>query len=264
VRAAAALLLLTACDGEKPRSEGVCVFNQAYQETFAPDGPAQLDRARGCYVLLDPDEGSVTARIPELHAQGNTVGCYTSVGTCEDWRDDFDAARGSCVDEQWGEWAGEYFVDTPDPALLAVMEARLDRFAELGCDWVELDNMDWAYDPENVDQYGVSASESEAEDYVGAVCAAARERGLECMAKSTTRGVSTPAGATFESYPGDKSWWEDRELQAVLDGGGLGVVVHYNEDDCDGVFEWYLDRYGDRLSFLCEDREARAYRHYNR
>lgn len=264
MRPAAFLLCLAACGGDKPRSEGVCVFNQAYQETYSPDGPAQLDRARDCYVLLDPDAPAAAARIPELQERGNTVGCYTSVGTCEDWRDDWEQARPSCVDEPWGEWAGEHFVDTPDSALLAVMEARLDRFAELGCDWVELDNMDWAYDAENVDKYGISASEADAEDYVGTVCGAARERGMECMAKSTTRGISAPAGATFESYPGDKNWWAEAELQAVLDGGGLGVVVHYNEADCDGVFGWYLERYGERLSFLCEDREARAYRHYNR
>ncbi len=65
----------------------------------------------------------------DLHAKGNTVGCYASVGTCEDWRDDYGDMAASCVDKAWAAWEGEYFVDQVDDALLAVMQARFETMA---------------------------------------------------------------------------------------------------------------------------------------
>lgn len=255
---------VSACGG-KPASSGRCVYNHAYQENFAADSVATLlEQARNCYVLLDPDEPGAADAIPALRDAGNTVACYTSVGTCEDWRSDFGEVAGSCVDTQWGAWPGEYFLDVPDAQWRAALRARFDRFAALGCAVVELDNMDWAYDRANRERYGIRTTPAEAEVYLGELCADAEAVGLGCMAKSTTRGVPSAMGGTFESYPSERDWWDHSELQALLDDGHLGVVVHYGEWDCDGVFEDYLDRYGDRLSFICEDRETRRYRHYNR
>lgn len=254
---------LAACGG-KPSSDGVCVYNHAYQENFAPDSVATLlDRAADCYVLIDPDDPDAAASIDALHTAGNTVGCYTSVGTCEDWRDDFDQVAASCVDQQWGEWPGEFFLDVPDAAWRQAMVARFERFAGLGCDVVELDNMDWAYDDANLQQYGISTTAESAEEYLAALCVDAEAVGLGCMAKNTTRGTPTAMGGTFESYPGEKDWWDSSHLQSLLDAGALGVVVHYGEWDCDAVFEEYIGWYGDRVSFICEDRETRKYRHYN-
>ncbi len=258
-----ALAFLAAC-GTKPSSNGQCVYNHAYQENFQPDSVATLlDKADGCYVLLDPDEPGAAEAIPSLHDAGNTVGCYTSVGTCEDWRADFDAVAGSCVDEQWGAWAGEYFLDTPDTAWRSAMTARLSHFAELGCDAVEFDNMDWAFDAHNRDRYGFSITAAEAETYIADLCAEAESLGLGCMAKNTTRGMSSAMGGTFESYPSERNWWDRSELQGLLDDGMLGVIVHYGEWDCDAVFEDYLDLYGNQLSFVCESRDTRGYVHYN-
>ena len=93
------LVELIGC-GTKPTSNGMCVWNQAYQQNTRVDDIATvLDRARDCYVLVDVDEPGVTEAIGQLKDQGNTVGCYTSVGTCEAWRDDFEAVAPSCVDE---------------------------------------------------------------------------------------------------------------------------------------------------------------------
>lgn len=263
----ASLALLGACGGEKPHSRGRCVHNLAYQEHFAPDAlRPTLSEAADCYVLLDPDESGAAEAIAALHDRGNVVGCYTSVGTCEDWRDDWEATAPSCVETPWGDWPGEHFVDSPDAALVAAMEDRLARFATLGCDLVEFDNMDWAHDPENVRDYGISASESEAEAYVGALCETTRALGMDCMAKNSTDGLTGPAGGTFESFADEQDWWTHGHLAGVLEDGGIGLVVHYGEPDaeaCDAVFETYLDRYGPRLSFLCEHRAARGYRHYN-
>lgn len=258
------LFPLVACKREKPTSDGVCVWNQAYQEHFQPDSLSSiLDNAQGCYVLVDPAAPKVRDAIPAIHAKGNTVGCYMSVGTCEDWRADYAAMAPYCVAEAWGAWAGEYFVDAVDTGVLAVMEARLDAFAAAGCDWVEFDNMDWAYDAQNRQAYGFSVTEEEAIAYTGALCAQARARGMDCMAKNTARGAEAFAGGTFESFSTEPDWWEHGDLQGYLDAGGLGIVVHYGAWDCDEVFGRYIDMYSANLSFICEDRNHHGYRHYN-
>jgi len=259
----AALVGLAAC-GEKPSSSGMCVWNQAYQQnTRVDDISSVLDKATGCYVLVDVDEPGVTNAIAQLHEQRNTVGCYTSVGTCEAWREDFDDIEPSCVDDPWDDWGDEYFVDQPDDVLMQAMEDRITVFAERGCDFVELDNMDWAEDDQLRNRYGFSASPQDAQDYADSLCLLIEQQGMQCMAKNSRLGLSWTAGATFESFAGERDWWTASDLQDVLDAGGIGVVVHYNEDDCDGVFEWYLDRYGDQLSYICEDPQRQGYVHYN-
>ena len=255
----------TTTDGGGLPPSPLCVWNQAYQENYEPDSvDAILAGAQGCYVLLDPfaDEDA-RAAIPAIAAAGNIVGCYISVGTCEDWRDDFAQMQGDCVDQQWGEWPGEYFVDTPGPGLVAAMNARIDQMAAWGCDMVEFDNMDWAYDEDYRAQYGFTVSEAEAEAYVQGLCASVHGQGMWCMAKSTARGAEGFEGGTFESYVDDLDWWEHAELQGFLDGGGIGLIVHYDEVDCDGVYADYQASYGDKLSFICEDPALQGYKHYN-
>ena len=70
-------------------------------------------------------------------------------------------------------------------------------------------------------------------------------------------------GGTFESYVDDLDWWEHAELQGFLDGGGIGLIVHYDEVDCDGVYANYQASYGPALSFICEDPALNGYKHYN-
>ena len=57
------LVELIGC-GTKPTSNGMCVWNQAYQQNTRVDDIATvLDRARDCYVLVDVDEPGVTEAI---------------------------------------------------------------------------------------------------------------------------------------------------------------------------------------------------------
>ncbi len=255
-------------DGYEPPPHAVAVWNQAYQENYAADDvSAILAGAHDGYVLIDPF-GSAEARaaIPQLAAAGNTVGCYISSGTCEDWRADFGEMQAYCVGTAWGEWAGEYFVDETAAGLVALMQRRIDAMAGWGCDLVEFDNMDWAFDDENRQQYGFTVTPAEAIDYNRTLCDYARGQGMGCMAKNTTEGATGFDGVTFESYvagtdPG-RDWWPHEELQDFLDAGKLGIVVHYDEPNCDDVYAAYRQAYGVALSFVCEDRGAEAYRHY--
>ena len=196
--------MLVACGGEVPSSptDSICVWNHAYQENTQADSvEAILAGAQDCYVLIDPfsDPAAVEA-ISTMQEAGNTVGCYISVGTCEDWRDDFDAIRDHCTDQVWPEWPGEFFVSNPD-GVVPVMQARIDQLAAWGCDMVEFDNMDWASDPEHNARYGLAVTPEGAIAYYQGLCDHVHASGMKCMAKSTREGGEDFDGGTFESFP---------------------------------------------------------------
>ena len=242
----------------------MCVWNEAYQENYAADTVAEiLSSARSCYVLIDPFANTeARGAIGQIQQNRNLVGCYISTGTCEDWRDDYAAMKPYCVSKQWGEWPGEFFVDRTDPALVALMEVRLDKMAAWGCNMVEFDNMDWAFDSANRTQYGVTATSAQGESYNQALCAYAHANGMGCMAKSSAQGAANFDGLTVESAPGNLDWWESAHMQGMLSSGKIGIVVHYDETDCAGVRTTYQSKYGSKLSFICEDRALKKYRHF--
>jgi len=242
----------------------MCVWNEAYQENYAADTVTEiLAGAKNCYVLVDPfSDTSVRPAISQMKQNGNLVSCYISVGTCEDWRDDFSAIKPYCVSKQWGEWPGEYFVDRTDPALVALMEARVDKMAAWGCNMVEFDNMDWAFDSANRSQYAITATAAQGEAYNQALCAYTHGKGMGCMAKSSAQGASSFDGLTVESSPGNTDWWTPAHMQGMLTSGKIGIVVHYNESDCAGVRATYQTEYGNKLSFICEDKALKKYRHF--
>ena len=242
-----------------------CVYNQAYQENFEADSADTLTAlARNCYVLVDPFvdpvEDGPASEIQELIQLGNEVGCYTSVGTGEDWRPDFAELRPHLVEEPWAEWEGEYFVSDVEGALV-VMKQRLDLFASVGCQWVEFDNMDWAYDSGQRARHKFEANEEEAEIYVNDLCLYAHSLDMLCMAKNVRLVENIFDGGTFESFPDDLDWWDHGDLQAFLDEGKLAIIVHYDETDCERAEAVYADSYGPGISVLCEDHNLEAYRH---
>lgn len=253
-------------DGGRERglAQPVCVWNEAYQENYAADTVAEiLAGARGCYVLIDPFASSeARSAIARMHELGNLVGCYISVGTCEEWRDDFAALKPYCVSKQWGDWPGEYFVDRTEPGLVALMQARIDKMAAWGCDLVELDNMDWAFDAANRSRYAITATASQGAAYDQALCDYMHGKGMGCMGKSSTWGTTGFDGLTVESSPDDLDWWTTSELAGMLDAGKIGIVVHYDESACAATLAQYQSKYGSELSFICEDRALGKYRHF--
>jgi hypothetical protein len=252
-------------DGDFQPALPVCVWNQAYQENYDADSVGDiLANAQGCYVLIDPFESTAARNaIPQLNLANNIVGCYISSGTCEDWRDDFAAMQPHCVSEEWGEWGGEYFVDMPNPELVAIMQARIDNMSAWGCDMVEFDNMDWVFDDQYRQQYGFTATEADGIAYNQALCDYTHGKGMGCMAKNTRQGAEDFDGGTFESYNDDLNWWVTAHLQGFLNQDQLGIIVHYDETDCDGTYDDYKVTYGAKLSFICEDRSSQQYTHYN-
>ena len=247
--------------------QAVTVWNHAYQENYAADALDDIRaEARDAYILLDPfaeDIGADPAPlVAALKGRGNQVGAYISIGTAEDWRADFGALQPYVVKEQWGAWAGEYFISNTSQQVLTTMQARIDRIAAWGFDWVEFDNMDWAFDDDHRATYGISATDEQAIGYFNALCAHVRARGMRCMAKSTVEGTQGFDGVTYESYPDEMDWWDSDGMRAFLAAGKLVVVVHYDETDCDGVRAAYQATYGAGVSFICEDRRLQRYLRY--
>jgi hypothetical protein len=238
-----------------------CVWNQAYQENYDHDSVGEvLARAEGCYVLVDPFDCTVARDvISQMQQAGNSVGCYISVGTCEDWRDDFRELRsaGACSSREWPQWKGEFFIVDVDAAI-PVMRARVEQAADWGCDYVEFDNMDWAVDPE---EYNLPITTEQGAAYYNAICDSVHELGMWCMAKSTRADASQFDGLTVDSSPDDLAWWEQGHLASTLEAGQLGIIVHYGEDDCAAAASNYREDYGDELSFFCESRDEKRYLH---
>ncbi len=239
------------------------VYNQAYQENYAADTIDEiLAKARGAYVLLDALENDIGSKVPEVKARGNQVGGYISVGTGENYRDDFTALEPYLSPIAWPDWPDEYFVSDVNGAL-PIMKSRIDKVAAWGVDWIEFDNMDWLDDNTRT-TYHLNATAEEAKAYVNTLCNYTHAKGIQCMAKNTVEGFEQFDGVTYESFHDEKNWWDTQGTKEFLDAGKLVVIVHYNETDCDGVYAWYKAYYkSDKISFICEDVATKKYKHYN-
>jgi hypothetical protein len=151
------------------------------------DFRAKLRPVEVATLELDQIESSGGKAVTDLaHARGTRVICYTSSGY-EDWRADANRypedAKGSsiCRDEACeSTWPGEAWGDIRLPSLLAFLGLRADRAVAVGCDGIEFDNMDQAFN-----RTGLNMT---AEQNVAAARELARlahERGLAALAKNT-------------------------------------------------------------------------------
>ena len=245
--------------------KALAVYNQAYQENYEPDSMELiLNKAADAYILLDPfQEDDISSYLPALSEKGNQLAAYISIGTGEDWRPDFDSLRPFLADLPWGEWEGEYFVSQTGSGILDIMKERIDKIASWGFDWVEFDNMDWIFDEETREKYNLEATAQEGLLYVQELRSYAVSKGLKCMAKNWREGTENFDGVTFESYSDEKNWWHTSDLAAFLAEDKPGIIVHYNEKDCDGVYRVYMETYGKSLSYIAESKTQKAYIHYN-
>ncbi|SFV62923.1 hypothetical protein MNB_SV-13-2005 [hydrothermal vent metagenome] len=239
------------------------VYNQAYQENYDADTMnVLLNEARGAYVLLDPFYDNVIEYIPKLKSYRNHIGGYISVGTGENWRDDFGELEPYLTKKVWGEWAGEYYVSQTTGAL-AIMKHRINKMAIWGLDWVEFDNMDWL-NTESKAEYGLEASEVESTAYINALCAYTHEKGMKCMAKNTVEGFEHFDGVLYESYHKEKNWWDTEGTKRFIKEEKPVIINHYNENNCDGVYAEYKTFYQtENILFICEDTNIQKYKHYH-
>lgn len=259
-------VFLFSCDNTEETESGraKAVYNQAYQENYEADSISEiLENAYGAYVLVDPFLSGVAASIPDIKANGNEVAAYISIGTGENYRDDFAQMQPYLVEVAWGEWPDEYFVNTTTTGVIDIMKARIDQIASWDCDWVEFDNMDWIYADDLRAAYGFQVTESEGVAYYQELCDYVHEKGMKCMAKNTVENASDFDGVLYESYHNDKNWWDQSGAQSFLDAGKIVIINHYNETNCNDVYSEYKGIYNDDLSFICEDANLERYVHFN-
>jgi hypothetical protein len=120
------------------------------------------------------------------HAQNTRVICYTSSGY-EDWRADADRfpddakGGGICRDDACrSTWPGEAWGDIRRASLQAFLGTRADRAVAVGCDGIEFDNMDQAFN-----STGLNISVDENLAAALKLAALGHERGLAVLAKNT-------------------------------------------------------------------------------
>lgn len=251
--------------------EVIPFYNQAYQDTYPADKVEDiLLEAENAYILFDPfDEKTAIPAVPSLKKKGNKVGAYISIGTAENWRDDYAQLKRYKVRKPWNEWKNEYFFKRIEPGLIAIMKARIDSVKAWGFDWIEFDNMDWAFDSKYKSKYKGEVSENQAIEYYNELCRyAVQEKKLIVMAKNTMRGAKNFSGVIYESnsYKG-ADWKRDSQNQNFLkpNAGYHIIVVHYKETQCDDVYDYYRNLCkGSSFSFICEGPKNNGYTHYKK
>jgi endo-alpha-1,4-polygalactosaminidase (GH114 family) len=240
------------------------VYNQAYQENFAPDGITEIEaNAHNAYVLVDTFSSGVVEHIGAIKNNGNQIGGYISAGTGENYRDDFAALNPYLTPKAWPEWPDEFFVSETTTGILPIMKKRVDKMAAVGVDWVEFDNMDWL-DKDTRVQFSLIATVAEAKAYINALCDYTHSKGMKCMAKNTVAGFSNFDGVLYESYRDEKNWWNHDGTRQFLSAGKAVIINHYNETDCNAVYNEYKNFYNSqKISFICEDVATQKYKHFN-
>ena len=243
----------------------IAIYNQAYQENFDADTIDEIiDSAKNGYVLVDPFMEEITPNhISKLKEKNNQVGGYISVGTGEDWRDDFEEIEPYLTTKVWDEWEGEYYVSQTTTGIVDVMKKRIDKMADWGIEWVEFDNMDW-FDEDIKNQYNLETTQTEATTYINTLCNYTHLKGMKCMAKNSVEGFENFDGVLYESYHNKKNWWDEDGTKSFLRKDKLVIINHYNEKNCDTVYEEFQDHYNTHsISFICEDIGLKKYKHYN-
>ncbi len=80
--------------------------------------------------------------ITPLHDMGRKVICYFSAGTYEPWRPDAALFAELELGNPHQYYPSERWLDVNDPLVSKLMANRMDIAVDLGCDGVELDNVD--------------------------------------------------------------------------------------------------------------------------
>lgn len=96
-----------------------------------------------------------------------------------------------CVNKQWGQWAGEYFVWNTEKAL-ELMKERIDAMSKWKCDMFEADNMDWFTDDAYSKYFSSSQprpSKNAAKSYISSLCSYAKKKNVGCVAKNAGQSV---------------------------------------------------------------------------
>ncbi len=164
--------VLTLMIGLAPISAVAQVWDWQLTEPF--------DLSRDVAVMdLDPDNHSA-AEIAALKARGITTICYVSVGTAENYRDDYTSFPAAVLGNTYDDWPDERFLDIRQiGALIPIMAARFQRCANMGFDAIEPDNLDV-----HINESGFPITELDSLRYIRVLTDIAHGMGLEIGQKN--------------------------------------------------------------------------------
>ncbi|KAG7375830.1 hypothetical protein PHYPSEUDO_015146 [Phytophthora pseudosyringae] len=91
------------------------------------------------------------ATIAELQQRDIKVICYFSAGTYEDWRSDKGRYSSDIIGTRLDEWEGESWVDIRSSKLRDIVTDRMTLAQAKGCDGVDPDNVDGAFNDNGFD-----------------------------------------------------------------------------------------------------------------
>ena len=150
--------------------------------TWAWQLQGEIDLAHGANVQVIDLFAHLDGRVQaELDALGRDAFCYFSVGTFEPWRPDADLFDASSLGAPHALYPDERWLDVTDPAVVRLMVNRLDMARAVGCDGVELDNVD-AYLEAN--ETGLDIDAADQVRFARILANEARSRGLHVALKN--------------------------------------------------------------------------------
>ncbi len=134
--------------------------------------------------VIDMFEQLTEKNIQPLQELGRQVICYFSAGTYEPWRPDAELFAAVGSGEAHIGFPDEFWLDIRNPTIAKLMVNRMDMAVALGCDGVELDNVD-AF----VNSTGFDITQEDALVYTKILANEAHKRGLAVALKNNVELV---------------------------------------------------------------------------
>ncbi len=169
--------LIPITDGDWPRFTVNTTWN------WQLNGELNLEPEADVYVV-DMFAQLTDKSVEPLHALGRQVICYFSAGTYEPWRPDIELFDAFELGNPYVGFDNENWLNINDPEIVKLMVNRMDMAVAIGCDGVELDNVD-AF----VNETGFDITQQDALVYVRILANEAHKRGLAVALKNNVELV---------------------------------------------------------------------------
>jgi Glycoside-hydrolase family GH114 len=180
-------------------------------------------------AVYDIDMFNTTqAQIGMLHASGRKVICYIDTAYEPDRPDSkqLEPYRGNPIDG----WPGQYWLDVRAPAVLEVMQARIELARSKGCDAIEADDVDAR---SNDPGFPIRAADQQA--FIRGLADAAHTRGLAFGLKNDLEEIDALIEVSDFAINEECFAYDECDvLSAFVRAGKAVFQVEYSDDDLDG------------------------------
>lgn len=191
--------------------------------SFTYDLPSEQISYTTDVVFIDYN---VTAtKIEELKAQNKLVLCYVSVGTAENYRDDYKEFPEIVLGNPLGDWPDEKWLDIRDERVFEIMKARIEVAQENGCQGIDPDNIDGYANESGFDP---SLEVGDTMDYLKKIADEVHSRGMLIGMKN--------ADGIVETAKNDNTTDEYKFINEYMDFSVTEECYRYTECDKYSIF----------------------------